>query len=128
MRRVGSDDVNEYLREVTGADISAKDFRTWAATVRAAQLLASRPIPPSAAERKRVVLETVATVARDLRNTRAVCRRSYIHPLVIEAFERGTALPEPRRSERTTRGWRGVERAVVRLLHAAGEGRERKAS
>src|SRR5262249_29696706 len=70
------------------------DFRTWAATVRAAELLDCQAIPATATERKRVVLETVAAVARELGNTGAVCRRSFIHPLVIEAFERGTTLPQ----------------------------------
>lgn len=77
---VKSEDVNEYLREVTGADFTAKDFRTWVATVEAIALF-REIVPKSKAE----INQVVKMVATRLGNTPAVCRTSYIHPAVLEA-------------------------------------------
>jgi len=87
---VGSADVNEYLREAAGGEYTAKDFRTWAGTVIAAEKFAGEPVPESKAAADRAVVEVVKAVAADLGNTPAVCRKSYIHPGVIEAFRAGT--------------------------------------
>ena len=116
---VDSTDVNAYLREVTGVEFSAKDFRTWAATVLAAQGFASLGQPASVAEARRAVVGVVRQVAGALRNTPAICRRCYVHPAVIDAFESGVTLP------RSLAGEAGdaVERAVIRLLRAAGRPR-----
>ncbi len=81
-----SGDVNAYLKEITGEDYTAKDFRTWAGTVAAAKALALQPEPTSAAETKRLVTTCVKATAGLLGNTPAVCRSAYIHPGVIEAF------------------------------------------
>ena len=124
-RQVGSADVNDYLRAVTGADVSAKDFRTWAGTVHAAQLLADVPTPSTATDRKQAIIDTVAAVARGLRNTPAICRKCYIHPFVIEAFQRGMTLTTSRANGHRG-GRRGVERAVVRLLGTAASKRRRR--
>jgi DNA topoisomerase IB len=106
-RPVTSDLVNEYLKEVTGADFSAKDFRTWIATVRAFTLLACTPLPEAPSERalKACIVAAIAQVAAELRNTPAVCRKSYINPVVFDAW-RGGALQRyanlsgaPRRAE-----------------------------
>jgi DNA topoisomerase-1 len=86
---IGSADVNQYLREVIGEDFSAKDFRTWAGTVAAAQALLAYPPPQSAAEAKRVLAATAKTVAARLGNTPAVSRKAYIHPAVFEAYTDG---------------------------------------
>jgi DNA topoisomerase-1 len=128
IRQVGSGDVNDYLREATGADVSAKDFRTWAGTVHAARLLAGAPMPTTATDRKRAIVDTVAAVAHELRNTPAVCRKCYIHPLVFEAFQSGVTLALVPSNGRGT-GWRDVERAVVRLLAggAASDRRQKRA-
>jgi DNA topoisomerase I len=91
-RAVESADVNAYLREALGEDFSAKDFRTWAATVSAARALLSLPQCSSETEAKRNVNTCVKAVAGVLGNTPAVCRRSYIHPRVLEAYAEG-ALP-----------------------------------
>jgi DNA topoisomerase-1 len=115
--------VNDYLREATGADVSAKDFRTWAGTVHAARLLANAELP-AAADRKKAIVETVAAVARELRNTPAVCRKCYIHPLVFEAFQGGVTLATLRATHQRG-GLRGLERAVVRLLSNAGASERR---
>jgi DNA topoisomerase I len=87
---VGSEDVNAYLHEVTGEAFTAKDFRTWAATVLALTRLGNAKPSPSAAGVHRTINDAVDAVARSLRNTRAVCRTSYIHPAVIRACEEGT--------------------------------------
>lgn len=89
-RTLDSADVNDYLREITGQDFTAKDFRTWAGTVLAAQLLGGLPPFSSATESKRLVAQAIAEVASKLGNTRAVCRKSYVHPAVIETFLEGT--------------------------------------
>src|SRR5260221_101389 len=90
-RPVTSDLVNEYLKETTGADFTAKDFRTWIATVRAFTLLVGTPLPQTPGERalKACMVATIRQVALELRNTPAVCRKSYINPVVFDAWRRG---------------------------------------
>ena len=86
---VYSNDVNDYLREAAGVDVTAKDFRTWVATVSAASALASVDAPTSETEAKTVLNAVVREVASELGNTPAVCRASYIHPQVLSTFEAG---------------------------------------
>lgn len=86
--RVGSADVNEYLREISGGPYTAKDFRTWFATLEALQALRRRPVGTKA-EAKRELLDTVTAVARRLGNTPAICRKCYIHPEVLTAYADG---------------------------------------
>jgi DNA topoisomerase-1 len=90
---VDSGDVNAYVREVAGRDFSAKDFRTWAGTVVAATVLADIDAGPDPGARLRAIVGAVDRVAACLGNTRAVCRRSYIHPAVLEAFQEGDTIP-----------------------------------
>lgn len=90
IREVHSDDVNQYLSEASGIHFTAKDFRTWVGSTIAARELADVPRPESKAASKRAVNAAMKTVAAELRNTPAVCRKSYVHPLVLEAFEAGT--------------------------------------
>jgi DNA topoisomerase I len=85
-RAVTSDDVNQYLREPMGEDVTAKDFRTWAGSMLAAQALRKLGGFESETEAKRKVVEAIDMVARKLGHTRAVCRRSYVHPDVIAAY------------------------------------------
>jgi DNA topoisomerase I len=86
---IRSDDVNEYLREISGAEISAKDFRTWAGTVLAYRALrGAEPATEEPAARRRVV-EAVRLTADRLGNTPAVARRSYVHPAILEAYVEG---------------------------------------
>ena len=89
---VDSEDVNEYLRQTTGLDITAKDFRTWAGTHLAAAALREFEIFDTDAERKRAVVRAVEKVAKHLGNTPAVCRRCYIHPEILEGYLDGTLL------------------------------------
>jgi DNA topoisomerase-1 len=89
-RTINSSDVNDYLREVTREDFTAKDFRTWAGTVLAVSAL--REIKPfdSKAHAKRNIVNAIETVANQLGNTRSVCRNCYIHPAVIDSYLDGS--------------------------------------
>ncbi|HEY2598145.1 MAG TPA: DNA topoisomerase IB [Candidatus Dormibacteraeota bacterium] len=87
---VTSDDVNSYLRETTGEDFTAKDFRTWAGTLLAACALRDLARFESEGEAKRNVLAAIDSVARKLGHTRAVCRRAYVHPAVIDTYLDGS--------------------------------------
>ena len=95
-REVDSSDVNAYLREVSGSDFTAKDFRTWIATVLAATELAAafaRPdCPASVTGRRRELKRAIAVVAAQLGNTQAVCRKAYIHPAVMTGFLEGRTI------------------------------------
>ncbi|SAL74528.1 DNA topoisomerase IB [Caballeronia telluris] len=96
---VTSSDINDYLREVTGADFTAKDYRTWAGSVFALAAL-RRLTWETVTEARKHVVGTIKEVSKLLRNTPAVCRKCYVHPAVIEAFEAGEladALPASRR-------------------------------
>jgi DNA topoisomerase I len=88
---VDSGQVNDYLREAMGDDFTAKDFRTWGATLRALVLLARIPRDPDASESalKSAMVGVVKQVASELRNTPAVCRKSYINPVVFEGWRSG---------------------------------------
>jgi DNA topoisomerase IB len=124
---VHSQEINNYLKELTGLDVSAKDFRTWNATVLAAVGLAVSPVPrTSASSRKRAVARVVKEVSEYLGNTPAVCRNSYIDPRVIERYHRGDTiaddldkLGEVEDGSLAIQG--AVEQAVLRLLRP-GEG------
>lgn len=89
-RDITSADVNAYLREISGGDFTAKDFRTWSGSVVALSELASREPPESAAAARRAIAAAMRTVASELGNTPAVCRASYVHPRILEEFEAGT--------------------------------------
>ncbi|MFE6488468.1 DNA topoisomerase IB [Streptomyces sp. NPDC057757] len=90
---VSGEDVNAYLRDVSGLDVSAKDFRTWHATVMAAVALAvSQSVARGEATRRRAIARTAREVAEYLGNTPAVCRASYINPRVIELYEEGVTI------------------------------------
>lgn len=88
VRGIDSADVNAYLHEIGGEDFSAKDFRTWYATLTTMQALEKRPCQPKNAARKEVT-RALESVAKRLGNTPAICRKSYVHPRVIEAFLAG---------------------------------------
>ena len=106
---VGSDDVNAYLREMTGTDFTSKDFRTWAGTVLAARLLCASEPCRSATAGKKTVAGAIDEVAQRLGNTRAVCRKCYVHPAVIQAYLDGSIGRLPTRPTES-------EAAVLRLL------------
>ncbi len=120
---VDSGDVNAYLREITGEDFSAKDFRTWAGTIQAVEIL--RELGPVESERdaKSAILKAIDQVAERLNNTRAVCRKYYVHPAVFETYQAGTMLEALGNGNGTAAAARAAlsaqERAVVRLLRKA---------
>lgn len=89
---VHSTDVNLYLKEIAGEDFTAKDFRTWNATVLAAKALKEISSFDSQSQAKKNVLAAVEEVAKRLGNTRSVCRKCYIHPAVIDAYMDGSLL------------------------------------
>jgi DNA topoisomerase-1 len=89
---VGSRDVNAYLREVSGEDFTAKDFRTWVGTVLAATALCEFAHADSKTARNRNVVQAIESVAKRLGNTRAVCRKCYVHPAVLDAYLDGTTI------------------------------------
>jgi DNA topoisomerase-1 len=120
---VGSADVNEYLREISGEEYTAKDFRTWAGTVLAALALREVAEFASEAEAKRNVVRAIESVAERLGNTPAVCRKCYVHPGVLDAYMGGTVVCVPAACESADPG-EGFdldpdERAVLALLSAA---------
>lgn len=116
---VTSSDVNERLRElVPGADVSAKDFRTWGATVRTLEHLAGEEAADDERGREAQVLEAIDEAALLLGNTRTVCRSCYVHPAVPAAHLDGS-LPEHWRSSRATSWYRRGERATLSLLEAS---------
>lgn len=132
-RTIDSGDVNDYIREISGRDFTAKDFRTWNGSLLAAAALARQATPPSQAGIRRAIVAAVKEVAADLGNTPAVCRKSYIHPAVIEAFKTGALLPvlQPKRSGKRdvgTRGLRQGEARLIRLLRLVVRGTDRKAA
>lgn len=92
---IDSDDVNAYLREVTGLDVTAKDFRTWTGTMLAARALREMGPPANEREAKRNVNVALDQVAARLRNTRAVCRKYYVHPSIIEKYHNRIVVPAP---------------------------------
>jgi DNA topoisomerase I len=87
---IGSGDVNDYLREITGEDFTAKDFRTWAGTLQAVAALEALGPAPSEREAKSAILKAIDQVAEQLNNTRAVCRKYYVHPAVLDTYQAGT--------------------------------------
>ena len=125
---VHADDVNDYIKGVAGDEFSAKDFRTWSATVLAAAALAeNEPVPDSRTGRRRAVVEAVKTVADHLGNTPTVSRSSYVDPRVVERFEDGETinanLPRRRVVEELARRKEdgegpppGLEEAVIDLV------------
>jgi DNA topoisomerase I len=121
---VSAEEVNAYVKAAAGGEFTAKDFRTWNATVLAAVALAAHtPVPRSRAGRRRAVSAAIRTVSEYLGNTPAVCRASYVDPRLIDQFQSGhtiaAAIQRSRRgpdmSDQRTR--RRLERAVLELLH-----------
>jgi DNA topoisomerase-1 len=89
---VQSNDVNEYLHQISGDHFTAKDFRTWAGTVLAAMLLREFEPYETQTQAKKNVIQAIKTVAERLGNTPTVCRKCYIHPAVLEQYYSGAML------------------------------------
>jgi DNA topoisomerase-1 len=128
-----SDDVNDYLREISGRDITAKDFRTWGGTMVAAVALRTMGPAASCGEAERNILRALDAVAERLGNTRAVCRKYYVHPALLSAYHLGrtaphSALPEKHNAhhEMSHAALRRDELVILDFLHesAAEPGRQ----
>ena len=117
---IDSSDVNSYLREIAGRDFTAKDFRTWAGTVLAAQALADTARREPSTPAKQTVVAAIEAVAKRLGNTRAVCRKCYIHPAILDAYMDGatirTIAARAKSADRAALG--PEERAVVEMIAA----------
>jgi DNA topoisomerase I len=132
---VGSADVNAYLKEITGEDFTAKDFRTWAGTVLASTALRELEAVDSQTRAKKNVVRAIEAVAGVLGNTKAVCRKSYIHPAVLDSYMDGSMLQALTRragqvARRKLAGLKPEEVAVLTLLQQrlAREPKKRKAA
>jgi DNA topoisomerase I len=101
-RKIDSSDVNDYLREISGEDFTAKDFRTWAGTVLACLSLRDFEEFTSETQAKKNVVEAIKAVAQRLGNTPAVCRKCYVHPAVLECYLLGKLQRRVRRNIEAT--------------------------
>jgi DNA topoisomerase-1 len=114
LHKISSQDVNDYLRQAAGRDVTAKDFRTWAATVLALAELAQVPPCRSSPEARRHVSRVLKYVSSQLRNTPAVCRKCSVHPAVTDAFMQGSLAG--RLSTEDISNDEALGRAVVQLI------------
>jgi DNA topoisomerase-1 len=120
-RRIESEDVNAYLREIAGDDFTAKDFRTWAGTILALRFLRECEPCGEAQNGKKEIVGAVARVAEALGNTPAVCRKCYVHPAVLAAYSSGALRPRNGSSPSTgeAAGRPEEERELLALLREA---------
>jgi DNA topoisomerase I len=122
-RKVTSEDVNDYLREITGEEFTAKDFRTWAGTVLAAMALHAQESFENKSQAKKNVKDAISAVAKILGNTPAVCRKCYVHPAVLESYLDGATIEGLERKteetlERKLDDLRSEEAAVMSFMQA----------
>jgi len=113
LHNITSQDVNEYLREITGEEFTAKDFRTWAGTVLAAITLSAAGAFETKKQAKANVKSAIETVAKILGNTPAICRKCYIHPAVLETYLKGSSIDGLKQRTREA-----LEKEVVNLASA----------
>jgi DNA topoisomerase-1 len=92
VQTIDSGDVNDYLKRITGEEVTAKDFRTWGGTITAAKLLDEVGLCESEKDRKKNVTQVVKEVASHLRNRPATCKKYYINPLIFDAYNKGLTL------------------------------------
>ena len=112
---VEASDINAYLRDITGREVTAKDFRTWAGTMLAAEALREMGRAPTKKQAEKNIVAAVDRTKAKLGNTRSVCRKYYIHPVLIEAYLAGDVMPPA-----GTKEWkpRGPERGKLRRHEA----------
>jgi DNA topoisomerase I len=133
-QRIDSSDVNGYLQAIAGIDFTAKDFRTWFGTVLAAtalrEIAAAHPEDDSPAARNTHIVSAIDQVKSALGNTRAVCRRCYVHPAIMDAFLEGETIPATTLAGGNRRGsYRtAAERATLALLRRRRNGKIKKAA
>jgi DNA topoisomerase I len=122
---VDSGDVNQYLRDITSQEFTAKDFRTWAGSILAVGALQELGPVGTEREAKSAILKAIDQVAERLNNTRAVCRKYYVHPAVFQTYQAGTMLEALGNGNETAAAAAAAalsaeERALVRLLSRQG--------
>lgn len=111
---IGSGDINNYLKQITSEDFTAKDFRVWAGSVNALCAFQESEVPKNQSECKHKIIEVLDSVAAKLGNTRTVCKKYYVHPTVIAAYEKGSIWKyKPGRSKSTLNP---EEKILVNLL------------
>jgi DNA topoisomerase I len=118
-RTIDSADVNDYLREVSGQDFTAKDFRTWAGTVLACTVLQEFEAFESQTQAKKNVVQAIKDVAARLGNTPTVCRKSYVHPVVLDTYFSGAMIKTVKQKveqETAPQALRDEEVALLQLL------------
>jgi DNA topoisomerase-1 len=120
---VTSDDVNAYLREICGRNITAKDFRTWGGTMLAGVELREMGVAPTQRTAKQNIVRAIDAIAERLGNTRSVCRKYYVHPALVHAYMQGLvpgpsafSAPRPNRRQRPTPALRRDEVAILQFL------------
>src|SRR2546423_8971152 len=122
-RKITSEDVNDYLREITGEEFTAKDFRTWAGTVLAAMALNAQDAFENKSQAKKNIKDAISAVAKMLGNTPATCRKCYVHPAVLETYLDGETIEGLGRKIGEALSddggdWRSQEAAVMKFLQA----------
>ena len=118
---INSEDVNTYLKEITGEEFTAKDFRTWAGTVAATQALTELGASDSQTQAKKNITQAIKQAAKQLGNRPATCRKYYVHPAIIDAYLDGSLLPiiqeqEEVETEDSTYALNSQERGVLAIL------------
>lgn len=113
-KSIGSADINNYIKRITNQDFTAKDFRIWAGSVNALNAFQKSKLPETASEKKHKIIEVLDEVASKLGNTRTVCKKYYVHPNVIAAFERGSIWNY--HTKRNTDKFSSPEFSLVKLL------------
>jgi len=114
VRDITSQNVNEYLREITGEDFTAKDFRTWAGTVLAAIALSAAGEFETKKQAKANIKNAIEAVAKMLGNTPTICRQCYIHPIVLETYLKGTSVDDLKQGTEKEH----AQAAILKLLQA----------
>jgi len=123
IRDITSEDVNNYLREITGEDFTAKDFRTWAGTVLAAMALNAVGAFETKKQAKANIKDAISAVAKILGNTPAICRKCYVHPAVLETYLDGKTIEGLKQKteqvlENEAIDLRASEKAILKFLQA----------
>lgn len=123
---VTSEDVNDYLRSVSGAEVTARDFRTWAGSVLALRALRAVGEPGPVGQQPRQVAAAMDQVANGLGNTRSVARGSYVHPAVVDAWMAGHLPPGRAAADADGPPTPAEERELLRLLSGTSGGQVRR--
>ena len=122
-KSIDSGKVNSYIREISCCDFTAKDFRTWAGTMHAVKYLAEFEYPDSVASRKKMIITAIDKVAAKLGNTRAICKKSYVFPAILDEYESGSLVPYSKRISKSSdftgeKGLNHDEKVLLSFLKA----------